>query len=105
MDLYFKEEHDLFRRTIRSFIEKEILPLVDEAEEQEKFPVELFPKMGSRGFLCIRVPKTYGGRGGDKVMECIAVEELTHACSGIAGAFTAHGGLATDPICALGVTI
>ncbi len=35
-------------------------------------------------------------------MECIAVEELTHACSGIAGAFTAHGGLATDPILRFG---
>ncbi|NWG04479.1 MAG: acyl-CoA dehydrogenase family protein [Syntrophaceae bacterium] len=102
MEIYFKEEHEIFRKTIQSFIEKEILPLVDEAEEKEKFPVELFPKMGSQGFLCIRVPKTYGGRDGDKIMECIAIEELTKGSSGITSAFTTHGGLATDPILRFG---
>ena len=102
MDPYFKEEHEIFRRDIQSFIRRELLPLVDEAEEKEKFPIELFPKMGSQGFLCIRVPKTYGGRGGDKVMECIAIEELTKGSAGITGGFTVQGGLATDPILRFG---
>ncbi len=102
MDPYCKEKHEVFRKEIRSFIEREMSPLVEEAEEKEKFPVDLFPKMGSNGFLCIRVPQTYGGRGGDKVMECIAIEELTRECAGITGGFTVQGGLATDPILRFG---
>jgi len=66
---------------------------VEEVEGKEKFPVELFPKMGSNGFLCIWVPNTYGGRGGDKVMECIVIEELTRESARITGELHFSGGI------------
>jgi butyryl-CoA dehydrogenase len=97
MDFELTEEQKIFKSAIRKFAEKEIAPLVDEAEEKEKFPVELFPKMGKLGYLGIRYPEEYGGAGVDKVTECIYVEELHRICSGIAAGLLT-GSLACDPI-------
>lgn len=97
MDFRLSEEQEIFQKAIREFAEKEIAPLVEEAEEQERFPVELFPKLGKLGYLGIRYPTDYGGAGADKVTECIYVEELHRVCSGI-GAGLIVGSLACDPI-------
>nr|AKQ04170.1 acyl-CoA dehydrogenase [uncultured bacterium Rifle_16ft_4_minimus_4226] len=61
MDFTLSDEHRMFQRAIRDFAEKEIDPQVEEAEEKEEFPVELFPKMGKLGYLGIRYPEKYGG--------------------------------------------
>ncbi|MEW6111817.1 MAG: acyl-CoA dehydrogenase family protein [Thermodesulfobacteriota bacterium] len=98
MTYQLTEEHRIFRDAIRSFAEKEIVPLVDEAEENETFPKHLFKLMADYGFLCPRYPEELGGGGADKIAECILVEELTRVCSGIAGAVVAHTGLGTMPI-------
>jgi alkylation response protein AidB-like acyl-CoA dehydrogenase len=98
MSYQLTEEHRIFRDAIRSFAEKEIVPLVEEAEENETFPKHLFKLMADYGFLCPRYPEELGGGGADKIAECILVEELTRVCSGIAGAVVAHSGLGTMPI-------
>jgi len=92
------EEHRIFRGMIRQFAEKEIAPLVDEAEESGVFPKQLFKMMGEQGFLCPRYPEELGGGGADKITECIMVEELNRICPGIAAGIMALGGLATQPI-------
>ena len=43
MEFDYTEEQKIFRRTIRDFAEKEVAPLVDDAEKNEKFPSELLP--------------------------------------------------------------
>ncbi|MDP2660422.1 MAG: acyl-CoA dehydrogenase family protein, partial [Dehalococcoidia bacterium] len=73
-------------------------PLVEYAEEHEKFPQELFRKAGDLGYLCMRYPEEYGGAGAGKVTECIYVEELHKICVGIGGALMAQGSLATAAI-------
>jgi alkylation response protein AidB-like acyl-CoA dehydrogenase len=98
MDFELTQEHMIFRDAIRDFAEKEIAPLVEEAEETETFPVELFPKMGDLGFLCVCYPEEYGGPGADKITECIYVEELCRVSAGITSAFLVQGGLGTYPI-------
>ena len=98
MDFELTEEHRIFRDMIRQFAEKEIAPLVDEAEETGVFPKQLFKMMGDQGFLCPRYPEELGGGGGDKITECIMVEELNRVCPGIAAGIMALGGLATQPI-------
>jgi len=92
------EEDRLFRSAIRDFGQKEIAPLVEEAEEHEKFPQHLFPLAGDLGYLCIRYPEEYGGAGVGKVTECVYVEELHKICVGIAGALMGQGSLATAAI-------
>ena len=57
-----------------------------------------FKKAAEQGFLCPRYPVEMGGGGGDKVTECIMVEELNRVNAGIASSLMAQSGLATQPI-------
>lgn len=98
MDFDLSEENRIFQDAIRDFIKREVAPLVDEAEETGTFPRHLFRRMGEHGFLCPRYPLELGGGGGDKISECIMVEELNRVCPGIAAALMAQSGLATQPI-------
>lgn len=92
------EEQQMIREVIRRFAEKEVAPLVEEAEAHQKFPVHLFRRMGELGYLCIRYPLEIGGGGADKVIECILAEELNRICAGIAAGLMVQGGLATLPM-------
>lgn len=98
MDFELTEEHRIFQKSIRDFAENEIAPLVDEAEEKNVFPRQLFTKMGAIGFLCPRYPEELGGGGGDKITEVIMVEELNRINAGIAASLMVQGGLSTQPI-------
>jgi len=98
MDFDLTEEHRIFQDAIRDFAEREIGPLVDEAEETNVFPKQLFKKMGALGFLCPRYPVELGGGGGDKIMDCIMAEELNKVNAGIAASLMVQGGLSTQPI-------
>ena len=92
------DEQQMFKEAIRRFSEKEVAPLVEEAEATGNFPIPLFRKMGALGYLCIRYPLEMGGGGADKVTECILSEELNRICAGIAAGLMVQGGLATAPI-------
>lgn len=98
MESELTEEQQMIQQTIRRFAEEEVAPLVEEAEAQGKFPLQLFRKMGEMGLLCIRYPQELGGGGADKVCECILAEELNRICAGIAAGIMVQGGLATNPI-------
>jgi alkylation response protein AidB-like acyl-CoA dehydrogenase len=98
MDFELTEEHRMFQKFIRDFAEKEIAPLVDEAEEKNIFPQQLFKQMGEMGFLCPRYPEELGGGGGDKITEIIMAEELNRINAGIAASLMVQGGLSTQPI-------
>ena len=79
------EEHEIFRRTVREFCEREARPLVEEAEAQRRFPREkLLPAMAGPGFFRIRVAPEDGGAGGDALMQCLFAEELARVCGGFA---------------------
>jgi alkylation response protein AidB-like acyl-CoA dehydrogenase len=95
MDFEFTEEQKMFRDAIRDFAQKDIAPLVDEAEEKERFPGSLFPKMGQLGYLCPKYPPEYGGGGLGKVGDCLLVEEVARICVGISAALIIQSGLAT----------
>lgn len=98
MDPYFKEEHYIFREQIRRFCETELAPLVEEAEQKQLFPKQLFKKMGELGYLCVRYPEEYGGAGVDKITEVIFREEMSRVCQGFASSWSAHSHLSTYPI-------
>ncbi len=98
MDFELTEEHRMFQKFIRDFAEKEIAPLVDEAEEKNVFPKQLFKMMGEMAFLCPRYPEELGGGGGDKITEIIMAEELNRINAGIAASLMVQGGLSTQPI-------
>jgi len=98
MEFFLSEEQRIFRETFRKFAETEIAPLVEEAEETESFPLQLFPQMGKLGYLCPRYSEKYGGAGIDKVSEVLMREEISRISQGIASSWSAHSHLGTFPL-------
>jgi len=98
IDFELTDEQQMFKDTIRDFGENEITPLVEDAENNEKFPIEIFPKLGEMGFLGIAFPEEYGGVDLDKVTECIFAEEMGRINAGIAMCVNAHTSLSMVPI-------
>lgn len=96
---YFQEEHIEMRKVIRRFIEKEITPYVEEWEEQEIFPADLYKKMADAGLLGLQYPEEVGGQGGDYFMGLILAEELGKCGNGsIPMAVGVQTDMATPPI-------
>src|SRR5258706_15458220 len=60
----FTAEHDMLRRTIRAFVEKEITPHVAAWEDAGRIPRELWRRPGALGLLGLEFPSEYGGGGG-----------------------------------------
>ncbi|MBU1697023.1 MAG: acyl-CoA dehydrogenase family protein, partial [Proteobacteria bacterium] len=81
-EIYFGKEHDLVRKSIREFVKKELTPNIDEWEENEEFPKELYQKVGGLGFLGTCYPKEYGGTPGDIFLKIVVLEELMRSTSG-----------------------
>ncbi|HEX7131618.1 MAG TPA: acyl-CoA dehydrogenase family protein [Iamia sp.] len=82
----FAEEHDQFRSSVRTFVEKEIVPSFLDWERDGIVPRELFTTAGASGFLGMDVPEQYGGGGvPDFRFNLILGEELAYAGTGGAG--------------------
>ena len=72
----FSLEHDMWRESVRRFVEKEIVPFHDQWEKDGIVPRELWLKAGAAGMLCCTVPEEYGGLGLDYLFDVIVYEEL-----------------------------
>ena len=98
MDFSLSTEHEQLRNLVRRFCKSEIAPLVQQAEETETFPVEIFRKWGDLGLFGIRYPEADGGSGMDKVADCIVREEISTVAQSFATAWSAHSHLALWPL-------
>lgn len=72
----FSEEHEMFRESVRRFVEAEIVPHHAQWEKDGKVSREVWLAAGEAGLLCPSVPEAYGGAGGDFLMTAIVAEEL-----------------------------
>jgi alkylation response protein AidB-like acyl-CoA dehydrogenase len=72
----FREEHEIWRTTVRRFVEKEIAPFHAQWERDGIVPRELWLKAGAQGMLCCTVPEQYGGLGLDYLFDVVVFEEL-----------------------------
>ncbi|MCX6001601.1 MAG: acyl-CoA dehydrogenase family protein [Chloroflexi bacterium] len=98
MDFDLSEEQKMLEAAIHDFAEKEVAPLVEEAEKTCIFPLKLFPQMGDLGYLCLSYSPEYGAAGMGKLGECIAVEEVAYYSVGFAAATMVQGGIGTAAI-------
>jgi acyl-CoA dehydrogenase len=95
----FTEEHEELRESIQRFVLKELRPHVQQWEDDEWFPNEVFHKMAAVGFLGLKYPEEYGGEGGDYLHDAVLSEELALCGSGgLAAGIGAHIGIATPPV-------
>jgi alkylation response protein AidB-like acyl-CoA dehydrogenase len=123
----FTAEHDMLRRAIRAFVEKEVVPHVDEWEEAGRIPRTFWRRLGELGFLGLEFPAEYGGGGGDFLSSVVLGEEMARCRSGgVAFSVLVHtdmsspwltrygteaqkrkylpGIVSGDTVCALGIT-
>ena len=96
--LSFNDEYKMIQKMYREFAEKEIKPLAEEIDENERFPKESVQKMADNGMLGIPFPEEYGGEEGDYLSYVIAVEELSKVCGTTAVIVSAHTSLCCAPI-------
>jgi acyl-CoA dehydrogenase len=75
----FREEHCIFRDSVRRFVEREIVPSHAQWEKDGTVPRELWLKAGAEGLLCCTVPEEYGGLGLDYLFDVVVYEELWRA--------------------------
>lgn len=99
-EIYFNKDHELVRKAVRDFVNREINPYVDEWEEKGVAPLhELFKKMGDLGFLGIRFDEKYGGEALDYWYETVVMEELAHIkCGGVPMAIAVQMSMSTPAI-------
>ena len=89
--MYFSEEHIQFRQSLRDFLNKEVVPFVDEWEEVGNPPREIWKKFGDMGYFGLRFPEKYGGLNLDFFYDVILLEELAKINSaGTSAALGAH---------------
>jgi long-chain-acyl-CoA dehydrogenase len=72
----FREEHNIFRESVRRFMEREVIPHHAQWEKDGIVPRELWLKAGAEGLLCCTVPEAYGGLGLDYLFDVVVFEEL-----------------------------
>jgi acyl-CoA dehydrogenase len=72
----FSDEHELFRSTVRRFVEAEIVPNHAQWERDGQISREAWLKAGALGLLCASMPEEYGGGGADRLYSVILMEEL-----------------------------
>lgn len=75
--IYFNEGHNIFRKSVRDFVRKEIRPYAEEWEEAEIYPREMFKRLGDLGFLGVSYPEEYGGGGADYFATIVFAEEIS----------------------------
>lgn len=80
--MHFTEEHELFRTSLRQFLEKEAIPNIDQWEEDRRTPRDIWKKMGDLGFLGLSYPEEYGGSNLDFFYDVVFNEELGRTNSG-----------------------
>ncbi|MBF0353394.1 MAG: acyl-CoA dehydrogenase family protein [SAR324 cluster bacterium] len=87
----FNEEHQLFRKTFRQYLEKKIIPHLETWDEAHMVPREVWLDAGEQGWLCPTASKQYGGLECDFLYSVIIQEELAYA-----GASSVSWGLHSD---------
>ncbi len=94
-NIYFTEEHNLFRESLRDFLQKEVVPHIEKWEETGTIERFIWKKFGDMGYFGLAYPEKYGGLDLDLFYTVILLEELQRINSGgFAAAIWAHAYLA-----------
>jgi len=94
----FTQEHEMVRQMVRDFVQKEVAPIAQEIDENQRYPEETFKKMAELNLLGLPFDDKYGGAGMDLISYTITLEELARVCASTALSYSAHVSLAASPI-------
>lgn len=88
----------MLRDSVRAFSDAEIAPRAAEIDRSNKFPRDLWPKLGALGLLGITVEEEYGGAGLGYLEHCVAMEEVSRGSAAVGLSYGAHSNLAVNQI-------
>jgi len=97
MDFNLTEEQIKLREEVAKFTREEIVPVVNKFDEKDEFPREIMQKAFDKGFMNVRIPKKYGGRGMSLLDEVLITEEIAYGGAGIATSMNVNS-LGFEPI-------
>jgi len=98
LDFEKTENQIMIAQMVRDFADKHIRPKMMEWDEEQKFPVEVFKKLGELGLMGVLVPQEYGGSGFGYFEYVTAIVELSKVCGSIGLSMAAHNSLCTGHI-------
>lgn len=90
MDFQLSDEQRLYRDTLRSFVDREIVPVARDWEHEGRYPSEIVEGMRKLGLFGLVVPEEYGGLAADTVSFALTFEEVARGWMGIAGILGSH---------------
>ncbi|MFZ2938091.1 MAG: acyl-CoA dehydrogenase family protein [Candidatus Omnitrophota bacterium] len=101
MDYLLTEEQKMVQELSRKIAEEKIRPVAAKYDKTEEYPWEIIKIIAQAGLFGLFIPETYGGMGINVLGLCLATEELSRACGGIAVCYAASA-LGTFPIVLFG---
>lgn len=76
-ELFFSDKHYALREEVKEFLLKELKPIKDEINQQNKVPLSLIKKIGERGLIGPLIPKRYNGKETGMIAHCLITEEIS----------------------------
>jgi glutaryl-CoA dehydrogenase len=102
LDGLLSEEERMIRDTVRGWVDDNLLPVIEEAYIERRFPRELIPQMAELGVFGANLPEEYGCAGLNNVAYGLIMQELERGDSGIRSFASVQGALCMYPIYAFG---
>jgi glutaryl-CoA dehydrogenase len=102
VDELLSDEHKIIRSAIRDWVDRRVMPIIDDAAQEAKFPMHLIREMGELGVFGPFIPVEYGGAGLDQTAYGVIMTELERGDSGIRSCASVQTSLVMYPIYAFG---
>ncbi len=91
-----REGTDALREACRKFVGAHVAPVADRMDRDDRFPLELFRRLGADGFLGVTLPEAHGGLGLGYAEQAVVLEEIARASPALALSVGAHSNLCAD---------
>lgn len=101
-DELLSEEHRMIRESVRTYVKKEISPIIEDYAQRAEFPVHIVKQLGDLGCFGPTIPVEYGGGGLDYISYGLMMQELERGDSGVRSTASVQGSLVMFPIYAYG---
>ncbi|WP_434400090.1 acyl-CoA dehydrogenase family protein [Planococcus sp. 11815] len=93
MDFEYSEEQEMLRKTVRKFVDEEIMPYIKDWDTEGHFPESIWQRLADLGLMGVCIPEAYGGSGMDYNSLAIVCEELERGDTTFRTAVSVHTGL------------